>query len=154
MTPCTLLSIPMPDSADYLPGLLFIAGAGQLCLALGSLAIPKLLGWPEDVARLRPLTRQIFWVYALYIWTSHVAFALLSMLARRELADGSVLAVSVTTFIALWWGARLILQFTFLDRHDAPRGDWYRWGEAALVTLFVFFTLTYSYAALVALRGA
>ena len=50
------------------------AGAGQLLLAAGSLAIPRVLRWREDVARLRPLTRQVFWTYAWYIWTTNVCF--------------------------------------------------------------------------------
>src|SRR5687767_14826659 len=99
-----------------------LAGLGQLALALGSLAIPAVLGWREDVAQLRPLTRQMFWVYALYIWTSHMAFAAVSMLAPAALTDHSLLAVCVTSFIALWWATRLTIQFACLDRRSAPQG--------------------------------
>lgn len=52
----------------YLPSLVFAAGVGQLVLIVASLAIPRVLHWKEDTARLRPLTRQVFWTYALYIW--------------------------------------------------------------------------------------
>jgi hypothetical protein len=133
--------------------LIALAGLGQLCLAAGSLAIPKLLRWPQELLKLRPLTRQVFWVYALYIWCSHVAFAVLSLLASQALTDGSLLAACTTGFIALWWGARLAIQFTCLNRDDAPTGVIYRWGEAALVACFVFFTLTYGLAAVVNLRS-
>jgi hypothetical protein len=130
-----------------------LAGLGQLCLALGSLAIPWLLGWPAELARVRPLTRQVFWVYALYIWSSHMAFAALSVLASSGLTDGSVLATCVTAFIAVWWGARLVIQFTCLSRSDAPQGSFYRWAEAALVICFVFFTSSYTFAAISNFRG-
>jgi hypothetical protein len=36
------------------------AGAGQLGLALGSLAIPAVLGWKEETQRLGKLTRSVF----------------------------------------------------------------------------------------------
>ena len=62
--------------------LIFYAGVGQLILVIGSLAIPYVLNWAEDTARLRPLTRQVFWTYAGYIWGTNLSFALLSMFDR------------------------------------------------------------------------
>ena len=47
--------------------LLMLAGVGQLVLAAGSLAIPRVLRWSDDLSRVRPLIRQIFWTYAGYI---------------------------------------------------------------------------------------
>jgi len=47
--------------------LIRMAGIGQLLLAAASLAIPRVLGWKEELARLRPLTRQVF-LYVLYWW--------------------------------------------------------------------------------------
>jgi hypothetical protein len=141
----------MPNHA--LQTMLLIAGWGQLGLALGSLAIPKLLQWPDDLASLKRLTRQVFWIYAMYIWSSHAAFATVSILARRALTDGSPLAACVTAFIAVWWGARLVIQFAVLDRCSVPAGGVYRWGEVALVTLFVGLTSIYGCAAVSNLLG-
>lgn len=121
-----------------------LAGFGQLALAAGSLAIPRILRWPAETAKLRPLTRQIFWVWGGYILSFHVAFGLLSALAPQWLLDGSPLAGAVAGFIALYWGVRLTLQFTVLDRHDAPDRRLVRGAEAALVSVFVGLTLTYA----------
>lgn len=132
---------------DRLRTLIVLAGAGQLCLAAASLAIPRVLGWRAELERLRPLTRQVFWTYAAYIWTFHVAFGLLSTLAPASLLDGSPLATAVSGFIALYWGVRLVLQFTWFDRSAAPPGLLPRLAEAALVTLFVALTLVYGAAA-------
>jgi hypothetical protein len=41
--------------------MLITAGKGQLILIVASLAIPRVLRWSDDVAKLRPLTRQVFW---------------------------------------------------------------------------------------------
>jgi len=123
--------------------LLMAAGAGQLALAAGSLAIPKVLKWREDTARLRPLTRQIFWTYAGYIWSFHVCFGLLSLLAPEWLLDRTPLAAAVCGFIAVYWAARLVLQFTWLDRSDAPQGAVFVAAEVALVSLFIGLVLTY-----------
>jgi hypothetical protein len=121
-----------------------VAGAGQLFLAACSLAIPRILRWPEDTAKLRSLTRQIFWVYAGYILGFHIAFALLSLLAPQWLLDGTPLAGAVAGFIAVYWGVRLTLQFTIIDRRDAPDGKLIRAAEVALVSLFVGLTFTYA----------
>jgi hypothetical protein len=127
--------------------LLVLAGLGQLALAVGSLWIPRILGWREETARLRPLTRNVFWTYAGYIWANHVCFGLLSALAPDALLDGTLLARSVTGFISLYWGARLAIQFLVFRRAGLPEGALYRLGEAALVGLFSFLTLLYGWVA-------
>ncbi len=123
--------------------LLVAAGVGQLALVAASLAIPLALRWPEDVAKLRPLTRQVFWTYAGYIWSTNLAFGLVSACAPGWLLDRTPLAGAVCGFIATYWGARLVIQFAYFDRSDAPQGALFAVGEAALVGLFVLLTLVY-----------
>ena len=130
-------------STSTLQALVITAGVGQLALAAGSLAIPRLLRWGEDTAKLRPLTRQVFWTYAAYIWATNLCFGLLSALAPGWLLDPSPLAGAVTAFIAAYWGARLLLQCCYFDRADAPPGLFFRFAEAALIGLFLFLTAVY-----------
>ena len=120
------------------------AGAGQLALAFGSLTIPRVLHWREETARLSPLTRQVFWTYAAYIWTSHLAFGLVSLLAPQALLDRGPLAACVDGFIALWWGARLVLQFAWFDRSARPPGGLYVLAEITLTSAFGAFTSLYA----------
>jgi hypothetical protein len=131
------------------PLLIFLAGVGQIVLAAASLAIPRVLGWRTETGRLRPLTRQVFWTYAAYIWAINLSFGLLSALGPRWLLDGSPLAVVVSAFTAVYWTARLIVQFAYFDRGDLPAGTWPRLAELALVGLFAFLALTYAGAAAV-----
>jgi hypothetical protein len=127
--------------------LVVAAGAGQLALAAASLAIPRVLGWREETARLSPLTRRVFWTYAGYILGFHVAFGLLSTLRPGLLLDGSPLATGVCAFIAVYWGARLVIQFAWFRRAHVPSSLRDRLAEAALVALFVALTLIYGAAA-------
>jgi hypothetical protein len=127
--------------------LILAAGLGQLALALVSLSIPRVLGWREETAKLRPLTREVFWTYAAYIWCAHIAFGLLSALAPNLLTDGSTLAGLVCAFIAAWWGARLALQLFVLDRSARPPGAIFIAAEIALVSAFISFTGIYAWAA-------
>jgi hypothetical protein len=121
-----------------------LAGLGQLALALASTTFPRAFGWRQELARLRPLLRSMFWIYAAYILSFNVAFGLVSALRPQWLLDGSPLAAAVTGFIALYWNARLLLQFTAFDRRDLPGGPGYRAGEAALVLSIAFFGAVYA----------
>ena len=141
------------DIPVWLPTAILFAGIGQLAIVIGSLAIPRVLRWSDDVAKLRPLTRQVFWTYAGYIWATNLCFGLISTLAPEWLIDGSPLAAAVSGFIALYWGARVVIQFNYFDRSDAPAGFIFRVAEFVLISLFVFFTATYGCAATVNILG-
>src|SRR5687767_8827882 len=132
---------------QLLPRLVILAGVGQVVLIAASLAIPRVLGWRQQTAAMRPLTRQVFWTYAAYIWFTNLCFGLLSTLAPHWLLDRSPLAGAVTAFIAAYWGARVLIQFFYFDRSDAPSGALVRLAEAALVGLFLFLTAVYAWAA-------
>ncbi len=124
------------------------AGLGQLVLAMGSLAIPRILGWRDDTAKLRPLTRQVFWTYAAYIWVTNVCFGVLSTFAPGWLLDRSPLSRAVAGFITVYWGARVLVQFFYFDRSSAPPGMLYKMADPALSALFVFLTAVYACAAI------
>ena len=123
-----------------------LAGLAQLAIASSSVFIPYLLGWREETARLRPLTRQVFWTYAAYILSIHIAFGTLSLLAPRALTDGSTLARAVCAFIAVYWGVRLVLQFAVFDRSVNAR-PLYRFAEVVYVSAFAYLAIVYSAAA-------
>jgi hypothetical protein len=135
----------------YLPALVFWAGVGQLVLITASLAIPRVLRWGEETAKLRPLTRQVFWTYAAYIWCTNLAFSLVS-LRPGWLLDRSPLAGCVTGFITVYWVGRVLIQFFYFDRSDAPPGLHVRLAEVGLVALFLYLSLVYT-AALLFNRG-
>ena len=122
---------------------LVAAGVAQITIGLASLAIPKVLRWDDELSRVGALTRQVFWVYAGYILMSNVAFGVVSLLASRQLLDGSMLAAGVTGFIALWWIARLGIQFFYFDKSQMPAGLRYKAMCAGLVLAFVYLSLTY-----------
>jgi hypothetical protein len=124
-------------------GLLVGAGAAQLILVVASLAIPQLLNWKNDLAKLRPLTRQVFWTYAGYIWATNLSFGLISTMTPQLLLDRSTLAGFVCCFITVYWAARVVIQFAYFDRTDASKGVFFLLGETALVALFVILAIVY-----------
>jgi hypothetical protein len=131
-----------------------LAGVGQVGLCLGTLALPRMLGWGEKLAALPTLERQMFWVYAAYIWGTNLAFGLVSALAPEWLLDGSGLASAVLGFIAVYWGARVALQFAYFDLASArPPGAMFRLAERALDVLFIGLTGLYGTACALSVMG-
>lgn len=125
--------------------LIFLAGLAQIALVLGSLAIPKILNWKEELNKVQPLIKQIFWTYAGYILVTNLCFGLVSVFATKALIDKSVLATAVTGFICLYWLSRIAIQFFYFDRKNFPNGKTLLAGEILLVALFVFLTMVYGY---------
>lgn len=121
---------------------LILAGIAQLAVASTSVLIPKLLGWREETRLLRPLTRQVFWTYSMYILCINTCFGLLSLLGSHLLMDGSPLARIVCAFIGAYWTARVILQFAIYDRSVTVR-PLFRFAEAAYVCAFAYVAVVF-----------
>lgn len=98
------------------------------------------------------MTRQVFWTYAGYILATNLFFAAVSMLAPRSLAGHSPLAAALTTFMALYWAARVAVQFLFFHRSGAANTFLFRAAEVLYVGGFAFFSAVYAYAALANMR--
>jgi hypothetical protein len=126
-----------------LKNLVFWCGIGHFGLSAGSLLIPKVLDWKSNLAGLKPLFRQMFWTYAAYILVINFCFGLVSVLGTSELLDHSFLAAGITLFISVYWFTRIVIQFAYFDRSDAPKGLIYTLGEALLVGLFIAFAVVY-----------
>ncbi|TVY04183.1 hypothetical protein [Cohnella terricola] len=143
----------MSQILNVWPDLIRLAGIMQLGVALGSLAVPYLLQWRSELSNVRLLTRQIFWTYAAYIFCTNLFFSVLSIFLAPKLADGTELSIAVNLFIALYWGARLGIQFFYFDKKGLPSSGIYRYGEWALTLCFAYFTLVFGGAALIGARG-
>ena len=122
---------------------IFWSGIGHLLLSICSLILPKLLHWKEELQHLQPLLRQMFWTYAGYILVINFCFGVVSVIGAGELLDKSFLAKSVNLFIGLYWFARVLIQFLYFDKSNAPKGLVFTLGEIGLVALFILFTLVY-----------
>ena len=128
--------------------MIVLAGLAQLGIAATSVAIPRLLGWPEQLMRVEKLTRRIFWTYGGYILGAHIWFSAVSIVWAGELLSGTPLAALVTGLIATWWGVRVIGQFTWYDRGVSSTRTLFRVAEVLYVTAFVFVSAVFGAATL------
>ena len=123
---------------------LAIGGWSLVALGIGSLWIPKALGWREKLAGLTPLMREIWWTYSIYVWASHVFFALLALRFGDWLMGGSESAVAMCGFMLLWWAVRLGLQFFGFDLSEIKDTAANRVAKHLLTLLFVGLVILYA----------
>lgn len=126
--------------------LLQIAGLGQIGIALVSLFIPYYLNWKEEMSRVSPITREVFWIWGAYMVTTHFCFGLLSLFGTKLLL--TQLGHLVCAFISTWWGVRFILQFTVMDRSIRPDTYCGIFTEVLMVCAFFFVAVVYGLAAI------
>lgn len=143
----------MTEAARWAGILIEVSGLLQLGVALGSMAVPRLLHWNAELARLSPLIRQLFWTYAVYIFGTNLFFAGLSITMASSLAGGSRLSMALCSFVACYWAGRLVIQFFYFDKKALPKSGIYRYGEWLLVAGFAFFTVVYGGTAIAGYMG-
>ena len=128
--------------------LVYLAGIAQLVLSAGSIAIPFLLNWKSEMAKVSPLIKNIFYTYSVYIFLTNVWFGIVSICLPHELVNNSSLAGFLTAFIAVYWWGRVGVQFTFGKAEGRPTGLIFTLGEVTLWLLFLALSIVYTTAAL------
>ncbi len=128
---------------DTLKILIIWCGIAHIILSFSSLIIPKALNWKKELEPLQPLLRQMFWTYAGYILGINLCFGIVSIAGSGDLLNQSFLAKSITLFIGVYWLTRVLIQFFYFDKTNAPKGLFFTLGEIGLVALFVLFALLY-----------
>ena len=114
-----------------------MAGGGALvALSIASFWIPKALGWREKLAGLTPLMRELWWTYSIYVWSSHVFFAVLALGFSDWLMSRTAPAIAMSTFMLLWWSVRLWLQFFGFDLREIEGSLTHRVAKHLLTLLF------------------
>jgi hypothetical protein len=128
--------------------LLPLAAAVQLLILIASASTPRVLDWRKNLAVLHPFLRKLFWVYGVFVVMVIIAFAVLTFRHADAMAAREPVARSLCLFIAIFWGARLLVQFAIFDARPFLTNWFYKTGFHALTIIFAFLTFVYGKAAL------
>jgi hypothetical protein len=109
--------------------------------------VPGVLDWRRELAPLSTLTRQLIWVHGAFIVLTIFGLGMISLFNAETLASGTLLARSICTFIAIFWGARLSLQFLLFDPRPHLKHPLLRAGHHALTVAFTYLTLVFAWGA-------
>ena len=122
---------------------LWLAGAGHFCVLGASFQVPRRLHWQEDLAQLTPFNRKLMYVYGGFTVLTIVAFGVLTLLLHREMLQGERAATALAVFIAVYWTARIGVDFLYYEHKDWPPGRQFVVGHALLTGLFAALAVTY-----------
>jgi hypothetical protein len=128
--------------------LLQLGAAVQLLVLIASALAPRVLDWRKNLAVLHPFLRKLFWVYGVFIVMVIIAFAALTFGHADAMVAREPVARSLCLFIAIFWGARLFVQFAIFDARPFLTNWIYKTGYHALTIVFAFLTFVYGMVAL------
>ena len=124
--------------------LIVLAGLVQLALVGANVTLPRFLKPSTELAPVSPMIRKMFYVHWIYIVFVLLMFSGLSLLFAGELASGHPLGRFISAAIAVFWLARVPIQFFYYDA-DLRRA--HRAGDVACLTAFTFLGVVYGIAA-------
>jgi len=121
---------------------LWLAGIGHFVVLIASFQVPRRLGWREDLAKLTPFNRKLMWVHGGFAVLTIIAFGVLILTLHREILRGDRAASGLVAFIGTYWTARIVVDFTYYEHKDWPRGRGFVAGHILLTLLFLFLSAT------------
>jgi hypothetical protein len=128
--------------------LLQFAAAFQLLILIASASTPRVLNWRTNLTALHPFLRKLFWVYGAFIVMVIIAFSSLTFLHADAMTTREPVARSLCVFIAIFWGARLLVQVAVFDPRPFFTNWFYQLGYHALTVIFAFLIFVYGKAAI------
>lgn len=149
-------SVRIEDVFKY--GMILGGGFHGLVLC-ASVQVPGKLGWREEFQKLSNLNRKVFWTYGGYIFSIIVFMSVMSFLLSQQdfaaLASPAVALPSLlwTVFVALFWWARVLIDWLYMNHTDWPKGPLFTVGHICLTTLFLSMATLYSILSLVIFRA-
>jgi hypothetical protein len=127
--------------------LILFGGVCHFGILFASALVPRVLDWRKELRHLSPLSRHLVWTHGAFIVLVIVGFGATSLLHARELAGGAALARTFCGFIAVFWLARLFIQFFVFDAKPYLNGPLLKLGYHGLTVVFVYLGLVYAWAA-------
>ncbi len=131
---------------DTLIIMLYLAGAGQIFIALIYDQVRYILGWDADIARMAmPWNRQIAHTYSRYIQALNLAFGLITVLLAPAFFEGNAIATAFAALLTLYWGGRMVVALFYYDTQAiTKRRALYRFGAWGFHVLFTLMIVTYA----------
>ena len=128
--------------------LLLLGGILHFVILIASGLTPRVLDWRTNLATLHPFLLRLFWVYGFFIVLVIISFGVLTLVHADELVAGAPLARSVCAIVAIFWLARLAVQFFVFDARAFLTTMFLRLGYHGLTFLFTVLVFIYGCVAL------
>ncbi len=123
--------------------LVSIGGFIQIGIVVGAIWVPQVMNWRRLLASLNSFMRRLFWIYAAFILGVNLGFAVISIGLSEPLGSGEPLARAVCLLIALYWGARLLVQLFVFDLRPVIKNRLAHGAYHLLTAAFTWLVVTY-----------
>lgn len=122
---------------------LWLAGVGHFVVLIASFQVPHRLEWKKDLSKLTSFNRKLMWVHGGFAVYTIISFGLLTLMLHNEMLQGQRAATDLAVFIGIYWLLRIVVDLTYYDHSDWPKGAGFVTGHVLLTSLFVFLSVTY-----------
>lgn len=130
--------------AFYVDTGLWAAAFGHFLVLAASVQVPDRLEWRTDLETLQPFNRKLLWTYGGFIVLVIVSFGVLTAVFHDEFLTGNPVALGLCAFIAVFWGARILVDAAYFSHDDWPEGLEFVVGHAMLTSLFLVLVSIYA----------
>ncbi|WP_309400269.1 hypothetical protein [Cerasicoccus maritimus] len=129
--------------------LLYLAGAGQIFIALIYEWVRRILDWDAGIAQMPArLNQQIAHTYSRYIQGLNFAFGAITLLFAPVFLEEPRLGTALAILLTVYWGTRTVIALTFYDiKPIVERRMLFRYGNYGFNLLFVVLTAIYAWTA-------
>jgi alginate O-acetyltransferase complex protein AlgI len=138
--------VPKEKALNALILALWSAGALHLLIASANFFAARKFRYRENLAQVTPIVRQVFVVQNVYIVLLLCGLSCLCFGFAHDLAGGSPLGRTLSGFLALFWGLRLLLQLCYYDAELKRQHHGFNLAfllaESYLTVVFVIATLS------------
>ena len=93
-----------------------IVGVIMAGLVVANLFVPRRFHWPEELARLSLINRQIFQAHSIFLVLTLGLFSTLLLTCADVLIEPTKLARAVLAGLTIFWGLRMLMQWFFYSR--------------------------------------
>ena len=125
---------------------IWAAGAIHLALAAANFLLPGILDYRGNLARMKPIIKQIFVVHSIYLVLILLIFSAACFFFAADLAGASALGRFLCAAMAFFWLLRVPLQLFYYDpelRRQRRAGDLaYTLAVSFLAVVFTVSALT------------
>lgn len=128
--------------------LVIVGGVLHFGTLTAGAAVPFVLDFKSELAKVDPLIRQLVWVYATYIFLAILSFGALSVCFSGPLVEGTLLARVICGYIAAFWAIRLVIQLFIFDSKRHLSNWALKLGYNGLTVVFTFHAIVYGTVAL------